>query len=336
METNYVELIGIGESRLSKEDINIDDLERNEVVVKAKYSLISAGTELSRAFGLKQGFKYPVRPGYSLVGEIIKKGDGLDFEIGDRVFVNAPHASIVRWKMSDDVQGPFILPIDKDIDSLEATAINLLLVALQGVNLAEVKLGYKVGIFGLGSIGIFTALMFKKLGMDVIGLDVVKQRCDLACELGLKHVSSDNDQIKVINEFTNNQGLDIAVDVTGLSPVIMTAINVTRSYGQTILLGSPRQSYESDITPILSEIHMKNLKVIGAFNKTTPLHEVNGSHNSLFNNYQVVSDLLINKDIEVNTMISKIVDPKDCKQAYYDLMYNKDSTNLVVFDWNNY
>ena len=68
MESKYVELTEKGKSRLASEEIDTSNLKPNEAVIKASYSMISAGTELSRAFAIKKGFSYPVRPGYSTVG----------------------------------------------------------------------------------------------------------------------------------------------------------------------------------------------------------------------------------------------------------------------------
>lgn len=336
MESFYVELTGINESQVSNEEISDADLMDDEAIIKADYSMISAGTELSRAFALKKGFKYPVRPGYCMVGTVLKKGKNIKAEVGDRVFVNAPHSSLVRWSDGDNAQGPMIKKIMDGVETIDATAINLLLVAIQGVNLAEVKLGYNVGVFGLGNIGIITALMFKRMGCNVIGLDPVSSRCELAKEMGLEYASCDQDQKKVIQEFTKGNGLDIAVDVTGLSPVIISCVENTRAYGQVVLLGSPRVGYECDITPLLSQMHMKNLKVLGAFNKTAPGVAVDGSNNSVSRNFEVVNQLLKEKYIDVSKLISSVIDPKDCKQAYYDLMYNKDKQNCIVFDWRNY
>lgn len=335
MKSYYVELTDIGKSRVNVEEIETDNLADNEAIIKSEYSLISAGTELSRAFALKKGFKYPVRPGYSTVGKIIAKGKNIKAEIGDRVFASCPHSSVARWIDEDKVQGGHIIKLPNDISSIEATAINLGLVALQGVNLSEVKLGYKVAVFGLGNIGIMTGLMYQKLGMDVACFDIVENRCLLAKQMGLKNVCFKNYQ-EYIDDFTKGNGFDICVDVTGLSSVIIDCMKYARRYGQVILLGSPRQSYETDVTPMLSNIHMKNLKVIGAFNQTSPVYAKEGSNNSMMHNFDVVCELIKNKDIDINKMISKIIDPKDCEQAYYNLMYNKESTNCIVFDWNNY
>jgi len=335
MKSYFVELTDIGKSHLNNEKINTDDLQDNEAIIKSEYSLISAGTELSRAFALKQGFKYPVRPGYSTVGKIIAKGKDIKADIGDRVFASSPHASITRWSNTAKTQGAHVYKLPEGIDPKEATSINLGLVALQGVNMSQIKLGYKVGIFGLGNIGIMAGLMYQKLGCKVVGFDVVENRCVLAEKMGLKNTCS-RDYETFIDSFTDNEGFDITVDVTGLSSVIIDCVKYTRRYGQVILLGSPRQAYETDVTPLLSNIHMKNLQVIGAFNQSAPVNPVEGSNNSVERNFAIVCDLIMNKDIDVSKLISKVIDPKDCQQAYYDLMYNKDKVNCIIFDWNSY
>ena len=335
MKTYFVELTDIGRSHLNSEELDVNDLKDNEAIIKSEYSLISAGTELSRAFALKKGFSYPVRPGYSTVGRIIAKGKDIKAEIGDRVFASSPHASIVRWSDTTKAQAPHIFRLPEDLDPKEATIINLGLVALQGVNLSETKLGYRVGVFGLGNIGIITALMYQKAGCEVTGFDVVENRCELAKQMGIRNTCS-SDYQTYIDKFTDGKGFDISVDVTGLSSVIIDCARYTRNYGQVILLGSPRQSYETDVTPLLSDIHMKNLKVIGAFNQSAPVNPVEGSNNSVINNFRIVCDMIINRDIDVSKLISRVIDPVDCQQAYYDLMYNKDKSNCIIFDWTGY
>ncbi len=335
MESCFVELTGIGTSHLNKEEIDENDLEDREAIIETEYSLISAGTELSRAFAIKKGFRYPVRPGYCGVGKILKKGNGIDAEIGDRVFFNAPHASKVRWKDSDDVQGPLIRKLSKDIDPIEATAMNLLLVALQGVNLTQVKLGYDVGVFGLGNIGIMTALMYQKMGCRVIGIDPIEGRRKLAESMGLRF-SAGEDKKEKIETLTRGKGLDIAADVTGLPEAIIDCISFAGKDSQVLLLGSPRKSYETDLTPVFSGMHMKDLKVIGAFNKTIPVREKDGSRDCMDRNFRICEDLIRNRDIDISRMITKVIDPSQCQEAYDDLMYHKDRASFIVYDWRNY
>ena len=334
MESFFVELTDIGRSHVNTEEIE-EELQDDEALIKTEYTMISAGTELSRAYALKKGFKYPVRPGYCAVGKVIKAGKDLDVKKGDRVFFNAPHASLVKWKTSDSVQGPLIKKLDEDIDPIDATAMNLMLVALQGVNLSEVKLGYKVAVFGLGNIGILTALMYQKMGCKVIGVDPVKERCDLAKDMGLKYTLF-RDKEEVLQDFAGADGFDITADVTGLSKVIEDCITYCGKYGQVVLLGSPRVSYEGDLTAVFSKIHMKDLKILGAFNETIPVKAVPGSKNSMDRNFAVCESLLKDKSIDVRKLISRIIDPQDCEKAYEDLMYHKDKANCIVFDWRAY
>lgn len=332
MKSYYVELTGIGESRLAEEEIDIEDLRDDEAVIQAEYSMISAGTELSRAYGLKKGFSYPVRPGYCMTGRIVKKGKDIDAKEGDLVFVNAPHASLVRRSTSDKIQGPLIIRLPEGIDPIYASAINLGLVALQAVNLSKVRLGDSVAVFGLGNIGIFAALMYQKMGCRVIGVDPVEGRRRLAEDMGIEETASDKEE--VLKRCAG--GVDIAVDVTGLSNVIIDCVAVCRPYGQAVLLGSPRQSYETDVTPFLSAVHMKDIRILGAFNQTVPVYPAEGSDDSMMRNFHVVCGLFMRKDIDVRKMVSRVIDPKDCQKAYHDLMYEKENTGLIVYDWRKY
>ena len=61
-----------------------------------------------------------------------------------------------------------------------------------------------------------------------------------------------------------------------------------------------------------------------------------GKGKSLEKNFVRVCELIKNKDIDVRKLISRVIDPKDCEEAYYDLMYNKDKVNLIVYDWKDY
>ncbi|HQB32479.1 MAG TPA: hypothetical protein PLI19_04005, partial [Erysipelotrichaceae bacterium] len=76
MKSYYVELYQKGKARIIQEEISDADLQDNEAIILTDFSMISAGTELSRVFEIKKGFSYPVRPGYCSVGTVLKKGAG--------------------------------------------------------------------------------------------------------------------------------------------------------------------------------------------------------------------------------------------------------------------
>ena len=323
MKTKYVVIQDERKAALLTKELN-NKLKSDEVLIKCNYSMISAGTELSRFAGIKK--TYPFLPGYCAVGTIIDKGRNIkDLNSGDVVFYNAPHASYSIWTNNNITQGKTIFKLDKNINQKHATIINLALVALQGVNLSNVKTNDTVVVFGLGNIGLLTCIMYKKMGCKVIGIDPVSNRRKLANKL---KITTQSDYKKYLNK------ADIAVDVTGLAPAILNAVDVTKPYGQVILLGSPRNAYETNITPLLSNIHMKNLKVIGAFNNTCPVYPVEGSDNSVEKNFNRIVEMIKNKDIDVNKFISHIIYPNEVQEAYTGLLDHKDKYNCVIIDWN--
>ncbi|MEG1757323.1 MAG: zinc-binding alcohol dehydrogenase [Oscillospiraceae bacterium] len=337
MKSSYIVLTAKGCAECAQEDICAENLAQNEAIIETEATMISAGTELSRVFAIKEGFSYPVRPGYSAVGRVLKKGEGLcDIEVGDKVFYSGPHASVNRFSRGNKTQGPMIFKIPQDMDAKSATIITLGLVAMNGVNAADVKLGDTLAVFGLGAIGIIAAILFAKLGARVIAIDPVKSRCDLAKSLGIKETLCCNggeEQVAALKSMTDGRGVDIAVDVTGVSAAIESAALACGPHAQLILLGSPRAPYTSNLTTLLSAIHMKMIRVIGAFNNLNPVFETEGSRLCVERNFKVVCGLIEQNVIDANKIISQVISPAEVQSAYHGLMYDKENYRCVVIDW---
>ena len=299
-------------------------------------TLISAGTELSRVYAIKQGFSYPVYPGYTAIGKIIAKGKGLDnLKINDRVFYSGPHASINRYNHVGTTQGNKIMKIDPRLSDKQACLIQMGLIAMNAVTACKGKLTDTVAVYGLGTIGLITALLLQKEGMRVIGFDPVESRCHVAKEAGLLEVSSvsPDKQVEVLKEMTHNQGSDISVDVSGISGAIMNAILGSAKHGQVILLGSPRASFTTDITPILNAIHMKMLEVKGAFNELNPYPTTEGTRRSVLRDFETIQNLILDNTLDADKIISHIITPDQIMEAYHGLRYEKELWHCVAIDW---
>lgn len=336
MENNYIAITGKRQAEVCSEKLDTTNLADNEAIIKCQCSLISAGTELSRYLALKQGFKYPVRPGYSAVGTIMEKGAGLtDFEVGQRVFYSGAHASVCRIAQQDAKQGYHIFPIPTGVSDQAATFANLGMVAVSGVNCCQVKLGDRAVVFGLGTIGLFTALLLQINGAKVLALDPLASRCQRASELGVENVSFETDQLSAVNQFTDGRGADIVVDATGLSPVIVSAAAACGRYSQLVLLGSPRVPYTGDLTGLLSNVHMKNIQVIGAFNNTEPVKQKEGSRLSGERDCAVFYEYLKQGKINVQKLITQIISPEMINEAYTGLADDPAHYQSVVIDWAN-
>jgi len=336
MLSKYVSVTGVGEANIFTEDVDISNLSENEAVIEAEFSMISAGTELSRVFAIKKGFSYPVRPGYSSVGKVIAKGSGFkDVEIGDRVYYSGSHASICRIADGNKTQGTSIFKLEGGICLKAASLYNLGLIAVSSVAASEIKPGDTVAVFGLGAIGLLVAALYKEMGLRVIGVDPAKNRCEIAKSLGINEcidVSPDK-QIEEILKMTKGIGADICADVTGDSRAIANAVSSAQTHGQVILMGTPRADIDMNITPIFNRIHMNMLTVKGAFNNLYPLRGAEGCRISVARNLRYFESLLEKGKIDASKVISHVIKPEEIQEAYHGLMYDKENYLCVVIDW---
>ena len=323
-----------GRAEVIEEDLDTSNLQPNEAIIQAEATMISAGTELSRVFEIKKGFSYPVRPGYSAVGKLLAKGEGLtDLQVGDRVFYTGPHTSVCRFSRGKRTQGPMIFKLPEGIGSQEGTLITLGLVAISGINSMEVRLGDRIGVFGIGMIGLLAALMLKKLGAEVVAIDPVATRCAQAQQLGIANIVDCPPEEQLAQIQARFGGLDAAVDVTGAARAIETAILACKKYGQVALLGTPRASCNLDVTPMLNAIHMRMLRVTGAFNSLEPVFESEGMRLNVARNFETVCGMILNRELPVSRLITHVIEPEEAEKAYHGLMFEPDLYHCVVIDW---
>ena len=311
-----------------------DVLDEEECIIKANVSLISAGTELSRVYGLKEGATYPFYPGYCAVGTIVKKNESLkNFAVGDRVLYSGKHASfqVFNRKKSD---GGIFYKLDKRISDEEATFLIMAWIAMNGILPIDLKLSDNVAVFGLGTLGQILVQLYKIMGANVLALDTSKFRSATAKRFMVNTIDCEaKDQYAKIMQVTDNKGCDVVIDATGNSRCIETCFEVAANYAKVILLGSPRVSYETNITKSLSHIHRKMLNVIGGFNRRYPYYEKEGSNECIETYLQKLEALIIAKKLHVKELVSMEIKPEEALKAYEALMEQKESINSVIINW---
>jgi NADPH:quinone reductase-like Zn-dependent oxidoreductase len=108
----------------------------------------------------------PIPLGYCNVGVVLEVGQGVDqFQPGDRVASNGPHAEVVS------VPKNLCAKIPNGVTD-EAAAFTVLgSIGLQGIRLAQPTLGEAFVVSGLGLIGLITVQLLKAHGCRVLGLD---------------------------------------------------------------------------------------------------------------------------------------------------------------------
>jgi predicted dehydrogenase/threonine dehydrogenase-like Zn-dependent dehydrogenase len=256
------------------EDVPRPQAERGTVVVRASFSCVSPGTELSsiRASATplwKRALREPANvgkvlamvrerglsaasnvvrskvdrafaTGYSMAGIVQTVGEGIfDLAPGDRVACAgaqyALHAEIVR------VPRNLVVPVPKDVTLESACTVTLGAIALQGVRRFQPTLGETCIVIGLGLIGQLTAQLLKASGCAVIGVDIDPMRVAVALEAGARaaFVPDSDREIEQVMRLTDGHGAD-GVIVTAASEsdaLISSAFRMCRRKGRVVLVG---------------------------------------------------------------------------------------------------
>ena len=119
-------------------------------------------------------------------------------------------------------------------------------------NVLGARAGDAVAIFGTGGIGLNACMAAAFAGaVPVIGIDPSAERRVLALRFGATHVV-DPTGVDVIAEIKKivPQGVDLAVEATGLPPVMEQAISCTRQQGgRAVVIGNARAGANLTLNP---------------------------------------------------------------------------------------
>lgn len=181
----------------------------------------------------------PMALGYSCAGTVIDVGaDIAELQIGDRVACAgggfAVHAEVVA------VPKNLVVKLPENVDAEAAAFTTLGAIALQGIRLAEVKLGEVAAVIGLGLLGQLTVQMLKAAGCVVVGMDIQPQRAELAHRSGADAVATSAEELFVIcQQLTGSHGADavlITADTRSNQPVELAG-EIARDKGIVVAVG---------------------------------------------------------------------------------------------------
>ena len=316
-----------------------EELGNGQVLVKTVYSIISAGTEGSHYSGLEaehpalgsRQFAYPMQTGYGNYGEIAALGENCgDLRVGDRVLSFSNHASHVKVDARR-----FCLKSPPELDGSKAVFTRMAGVAITALRSASVSPGDKVLVIGLGLVGNFAAQLFRLAGADVMAVDVSDFRIHAAERCGIANaINPAATQIEpAVMDWTGGRGADISVEAIGKCELVGEAVQMTRRKGEVILLGSPRARVTMDVTPMLSRIHLLGIRMIGALEWLYSISDTDDSGHSITRNYQQILGWIASGDLKTDPLLTHLLSPNACQDAYLGLHERKDTYLGVVFDW---
>lgn len=215
-----------------------------DIVVRTHYTLVSSGTEL-RVLGGHYGAKdrYPLIPGYSVVGEVTAVGpEAKGFRVGDLISGRNPkQVPGVGWMWGGQASHhvyattgedrPILLPAGAN--PLDYVIAEVSAISLRGVLAAAAKAGETAVVLGQGLIGAFSGAWLQAAGCRVIVADREQGRLERAKSWGVAatvNVSEPDAEARL--QVLCNGGADIVVESSGTSAGALMAHKLIRKKPQ--------------------------------------------------------------------------------------------------------
>lgn len=132
-------------------------------------------------------------------------------------------------KVTDEVDINLLGPLGCGFQTGAGTVLNYL----------KPSFGDSIVIFGTGAVGLAAMMAAKIIGANhIIAVDIHDNRLALAKELGATEVinSKDEDAVDAIRRILPN-GIEYAIDTTGVASVIKQAVHVLKPSGTAALIG---------------------------------------------------------------------------------------------------
>ena len=255
----------------------LPELPADQVLVAAHCSAISSGTELliyrdqmpakmetdAMFSALDDKLTYPLKYGYSMVGEVIEVGAEVDPDWqGKLVFAFNPHESHFQARPVDLIRLPTGMTAEDAISlpNME-TAVNFV---MDG----SPRLGEKVAVFGQGIVGLLTtALLSMHPIVSLVTFDCYDLRRMTALSLGagysLDPMAADAlDRARAVWNETDYAGADLIYELSGNPLALDQAISLAGFAGR-VVIGSWYGNKRSDLN-LGGAFHRKRVQLISS------------------------------------------------------------------------
>lgn len=337
MKNTSVLFTGPDRVELGQVDSDFLPLGEHDLLIQTHYSLISAGTELACLSGVEDWFSFPQTPGYASIGEVVDVGASVgDISPGDIVYSMGGHQQYQRLDSSNP--RALCVKVPAGMNLAQAVFTRMVCVAFTALRVSSIELGDIVAVTGLGLVGNFAAQLAALQGGRVIGLDLSGRRVELARECGIDHALVLNPATleQDLAAITGGAGVTTLIEATGNPRALPPALPLVGRYGEVILLGTPRGSYQTDLTEVLRHVHLDGLGNVtfkGAHEWRYPVTRDAFVKHSIGRNAELTLELIRAGVLQVAPLHTHTLKPEQAEQAYTGLKNQKDDYIGVVFDW---
>jgi polar amino acid transport system substrate-binding protein len=359
--------------RIDVVDVPIPEITPEGVLVSVRASLLSSGTERSkveagrasligkararpeqvrqvvekaRRDGLSETLEavrtkldQPSPLGYSSAGVVLEVGSRVqDVQPGQRVACGggdyAVHAEVAH------VPGNLVVPLPDDVPFAHGAFATVGAIALHGVRQADVRVGERAAVIGLGLVGQLTGQLLRAAGCTVVGIDLSEELVQSARELGSIDVGYARNDLG---------GGDLPAGVAGCDSVLITAATkatdpvelaarLCRDRATVVVVGDvkmdlPRSGYYG------KELDVKLSRSYGpgrydrAYEERGIDYPIGYVRWTERRNMQAVVELAAAGKLNLEGLISRRLPVDQAQQAYDELVSAESSPLGIVFEY---
>ena len=273
---------------LEMQDIPRPEISAKDILVRVRAAGICHSDAHYRAGRSAMGM-LPITLGHEVAGMIEETGSEVTtVKVGDRVCLhynitcgdcyycstgNEQFCETVRM-LGHHVDGGYaeyiavparnaiILPNEISFEE-GATLMCASATALHALRKSRVKAGETVAVFGIGGLGLSAIQLAKALGaIEVFAVDIKRDKLEMASEYGAIPIdASRGNPVEEIHVHTKRKGVNVALEMIGLSGTMTQAINCLGFMGRAVMVGLNQQPIEINT---YSQILGKEVEVIGS------------------------------------------------------------------------
>ena len=190
--------------------------------------------------------------------------------------------------------------------------------SLHALRKSRVKAGETVAVFGVGGLGLSAIQLAKALGaIEVFAVDIKQDKLELASEYGAIPVDASRvDPVEEIRKFTKGRGVDVALEVIGLSKTMTQTIDSLGYMGRAVMVGINQQPIAINT---YSQVLGKEAEIIG-------------SNDHLLQELPLLVDMARRKILDTSRVVSQVIplDADKINQRLDDLENFTNDVRVVI------
>lgn len=307
-------------------------------LVRMLAGAVSTGTETTGMIQMRKQAdptRVPGRVGYSGAGVVESAGsDYTGPPVGSAVAVyGGPYVSHSAWcAVGQNLVSLTSLPPE------EASFGGIGAIAMHAVRQAEVGLGQRVGVLGLGVLGQIVAQLARAAGAWVLVSDPLASRREIALQLGADVATTPDDYVAAASEFTHGCGLDAVLVVAGTPDSAGPAkqgLSTLRFRGRLEIVGNVKTEWLRE--ELFQREAIVSVSRAAGPGRYDPQYERDGHDMPIGlvpwtegRNLRCFIELLEARRVRVDSLISAVMPMSQASQAYDRLISAPNDTLGIV------